>query len=107
METQNTTSSAAYTLLTPELERRFAEVGMQESNDPIIICKFFHPCSAATWWASEFDPETRHFFGYVYICEGEWGYFSLDELESARGHFGLPIERDLYFRECRFSELRH
>jgi hypothetical protein len=30
--------------------------------------------------------------------ESELGYFSLSELESVRGPFGLPIERDVYFR---------
>ena len=35
----------------------------------------------------------------------EWGYFALSELESARGPWGLPIERDLYFRTGPFSEV--
>ena len=29
--------------------------------------------------------------------ENEFGYFSLRELESIRGPFGLTIERDLYW----------
>ena len=53
-----------------------------------------------TWFATSYDPETRTFFGYVSIfCDynDEWGSFSLEELESYGGPFGLSIERDLYF----------
>jgi len=46
------------------------------------------------------------FFGLVNGIEVELGYFSLSELESARGLFGLPVERDLYFRPTRLSEVK-
>jgi hypothetical protein len=88
-------------LLTEALEKRFAQVGSQaECKDPIIVAKFFNPTGASIWYASEYDPKTRTFFGYVSIFgdwNDEWGYFSLDELQSYRGKFGLGIERDLYF----------
>jgi hypothetical protein len=29
--------------------------------------------------------------------ENEWGYFSLRELETTKGRFGLSIERDRHF----------
>jgi len=90
-------------LLTQGLEKRFTQVGSQEdSKDPLIIAKFFNPTGAGTWYASEYDSNTRTFFGYVSIFgdwNDEWGYFSLDELQSYRGKFGLGIERDLYFHE--------
>src|SRR5947207_2515957 len=54
-----------------------------------------------TWFASEYDPSRRLFFGLVIGFEAELGYFSLDELEEARGGLGLPIERDLNFRPKR------
>ncbi len=86
-------------LLTKELEKAFAEVGRQEDvDDPIVVAHFFNPAGAGDWWATEYDPETREFFGYVSIFgdhNGEWGYFSLDELESVKGPFGLGIERDI------------
>lgn len=43
------------------------------------------------------------FFSYVKGLENELGYFSLSELESVRGNFGLPIERDQSFTPCRLS----
>jgi len=95
--------------MTKELEARFKEVGSQESiKDPIIIAKYFNPSGAGTWYATEYHPEERLFFGYVSIfgdLNDEWGYFSLDELESFKGQFGLGIERDLYFGEKRASEV--
>src|SRR3990172_8370521 len=86
-------------LMPKELERRFAEVSHQEGKSAIVIAKFFDPCSQWTWFATEFDPETQTFFGLVRGFEVEGGYFSLDELESAKGPLGIGIERDLYWTE--------
>ena len=88
-------------LMTKEMERRFAEVGCQDGKgfDALVIARYFHPASSWNWYATEFDPATRTFFGYVCGFDDEWGSFSLDELESARGPFGLGMERDLHFRE--------
>lgn len=96
-------------LLTKELLQRFAKLGRQEdSKDPIVVAKFFNPAGAGTWYATEYDPESKTFFGYVSIFgdwNDEWGSFSLEELENYHGNFGLGIERDLYFEEKRISEV--
>ena len=96
-------------LMTKELERRFTQVGSQaEVKDPLIIAKFFNPCGAGTWYATEYDFNTRTFFGYVSIFgdwNDEWGSFSLGELESYRGPLGIGIERDLYFVEKPASQV--
>ena len=96
-------------LLTKELLKRFAKVGSQEEvHDPVVIAKFFNPNGAGTWYATEYDPEKKEFFGYVSIFgdwNDEWGSFALSELENYRGKFGLGIERDLYFEEKRMSEI--
>ena len=98
-------------LMTKELEKRFAEVGSQEDvKDPVIIAKFFNPCGTGTWYATEYDPKTQTFFGYVSIFgdwNDEWGYFSLEELESYVGQLGLGIERDLYWEEVKASTVTH
>lgn len=95
-------------LLTPELEARFAEVGRQEDvEDPIVIAKFFDPQGAGTWFATEWYPEDRVFFGWVTLGMGprcdELGYFSLDELSAYIGPFRLGIERDVRWTERALS----
>ena len=96
-------------LLTKELLTRFAKIGRQEdSSDPIVVAKFFNPTGAGTWYATEYNPMEKMFFGYVSIFgdwNDEWGHFSLEELENYRGRFGLGIERDLHFEECPASKI--
>ncbi len=95
-------------LLTKELESRFAQVGKQEvlGDQAVVVAKFFTPDSNWTWWAAEYYPESREFFGIVQGFEVELGYFSLDELESATGPLGLPIERDKFWKERTIAEVR-
>jgi hypothetical protein len=95
-------------LLTRELEHRFAHVGRQEEkgDEAIVIAKFFTPDSNWTWYLTEYDPESREFFGLVDGFEAEMGYISLDELTAARGPLGLPIERDQWWKETSLREVR-
>lgn len=95
-------------LMTKELKKRFSAIGNQENNpNPIVIAKFFNPSGIGTWYATEYDPKDKIFFGYVSLfgdeCD-EWGNFALEELESVRGALGLGIERDLYCGEKPISE---
>lgn len=93
-------------ILTSELLRKFNALGSQENNpDPMVVVKYFY--GSWTWFATEFDPESRTFFGYVVWQESEWGYFSLDELESYRSNLWLTIERDLYSGYQCLSEHLH
>lgn len=87
-------------LMTKTIEKMFRNAEPQEdAENPVVQIKYFDPCGSGTWWATEYDPETRTFFGYVTgLGFNEWGYFSLDELESVTLRFGLGIERDLYFK---------
>lgn len=73
--------------------------------DPIVHVKFFTPWSNWTWYVTEFDGEDI-FFGYVVGFDSELGYFSLSELESIKGPYGLKIERDLYFTPKPLSEVK-
>jgi len=93
-------------LVTPVLTRRFAELGRQEGDDAIVVAKFFTPDGAFTWYATEFNPASREFFGLVDGFEAELGCFSLHELESAKGPMGLRIERDLHWHEKTLGEVR-
>ena len=85
--------------MTKEIEKRLPPLGATEGQEnPLVIAKWFTPDAHWTWYAIEYDPEDRLFFGYVVGDEAELGYFSRDELERLRGPWGLPIERDKWFR---------
>jgi len=76
----------------------------EKGLEALAQVKFFTPDSNWTWYASEFDGEDN-FFGLVAGLEVELGYFSLKELQEARGPFGLQIERDLNFEPKTLKEL--
>lgn len=93
-------------LLTKEIRKRLPPLYTNENiPDPIVQVKFFTPWSNWTWYATEFDGEDT-FFGLVFGFEKELGYFSLSELESLTGPWGLKIERDMHFEPKPLSEIR-
>jgi hypothetical protein len=122
-------------LLTKEIEKRFAEIGGQDGKgeNAIVVVKFFNPCGAGTWWATEieeyrmddrkgcwkiaytlkekeqyekegYEVDDVIFFGVAQITDTEWGSFSLKELQELRLPMGLRIERDLYCGEKTLKE---
>lgn len=93
-------------LLTQEIKTKLPELYTQEEKglDAVAQVKFFTPDGSWTWYATEFDGVDT-FFGLVHGYDKELGYFSLSELEKARGHLGLPIERDLYFKPTQLYNL--
>lgn len=93
-------------LLTEELRNKLPKLYSSENEkDPMVICKFFYPDFDWTWYAIEFDGKDT-FYGLVDGVEEELGYFTLSELMANKGQLGMPIERELYFRPCRLSEVR-
>ena len=113
------------TNLLPEIlkERMPALYSQEQEQDPLVVVKYFDPVGSFTWYAYEGSPVDEDgyydtnkpkvdylFFGLVKGFETEFGYFSLNELKTAkeglRGLQALPIERDVWFREQRLSEVR-
>lgn len=89
-------------LLTPPLRatlRANADAAATGRHDPPPAVKFFNPCGAATWLATELDPDGDTLFGLADLGFGcpELGSFSLSEIAAIRLRFGLRIERDLHF----------
>ena len=69
-------------------------------SDPVPPLKLFNPAGAGTWLVTELDPDDPSVgFGLADLGFGcpELGSFSLDELQSFEGPFGLGIERDIWF----------
>ena len=95
-------------LLTKEIEKKLPALYETENvpmADKKLVVKFFDPCGSWTWYGVEYDPDQEMFFGFVDGYEKEWGYFSLVELKKIKTSFGLGIERDMYFKTIKFSEL--
>src|SRR5215216_2045386 len=113
------------TNLLPEIlkERMPVLYSQEQEQDPFVVVKYFDPVGSWTWYATEGSPVDEDgyydtnkpkvdylFFGLVVGFEKELGYFSLHELKTAkeglRGLQALPIERNVWFREQRLSEVR-
>ena len=94
-------------LMTKAIESQIPALYEQDGlgDDAIVHAKFFTPDGSWRWYATEYCPERRLFFGLVDGFDRELGYFSLDELESVRGALGLPIERDAWFTPTKLSEV--
>jgi len=94
-------------LLTNALRAQLPPLGSTEHlphDQRRVPTKFFTPDSGWSWYPLEFDGEDL-FFGLVVGLEIEMGYWSLSELESVRGPWGLPIERDRWFQPTTLSHL--
>lgn len=94
-------------LLTKSIEASLPRLYETESlgEHALARVKFFTPWSSWTWYATEYDPTDRMFFGKVIGQFTEMGYFLLDQLEEISGPGGLNVERDLWFtpkplKEC-------
>ena len=76
-------------------------------KDPICRFKIFLPNSNWTWYIIEIDKEDNNTcFGFVDGVEQELGYFTLSELESVKGLFGLKVELDRNFKPTKLSKIR-
>jgi hypothetical protein len=63
-----------------------------------VVAKFFNPSGSYTWYLMNQDPDDPDYlWGIVQGFEIETGSFSLSDLQTYRGQFGLPIERDRFF----------
>ena len=94
-------------LLTKAIRSKLPPLGSTDRlpHDQVMAeAKFFTPDSSWTWYPLEFDGEDL-LFGLVVGFEIEMGYWSLSELESVRGPWGLPIERDMWFQPVALSHL--
>ena len=93
-------------LMTQEVRRKLPPLYSQESlgGEAVVHVKFFTPDSSWTWYATEFNGADT-FFGLVDGLERELGYFSLAELQKARGPMSLAIERDRYWKPKKLSEI--
>lgn len=80
--------------------RQDAVRGTENEIDFKPVVKLFTPDANCTWLLTELDPDAPDIaFGLCDLGLGfpEIGNVSLSELETIRGRFGLPVERDRHF----------
>jgi hypothetical protein len=89
-------------LITKKIEDQLAKYPLysqdNKGENAIAVCKFF--LQGYTWYVLEAQKNGSdyEFFGIVDGEDKEYGYFTLSELQSFRGHWGLTVERDIYFK---------
>jgi hypothetical protein len=74
-------------------------VGDKKISEIKVVCKFFNPIGAGTWWLYEKIDED------IYMCFAllsepmfaELGTISISELANLKLPLGLHIERDIHF----------
>ena len=94
-------------LLTKDLINKIPalyETEHQEPEDKMIHAKLFTPWTTWTWYVIEFDGEDKC-FGFVKGHDAEFGYFSLREVASIQGPFGLKVERDRHFTPTEVGDM--
>ena len=102
-------------LMTKALENTLKKYPLRSQDgkgkDAEIIAKFFFPWGNWTWYVLEGEQYTTdngtvdwEFYGYIVSDFPEFGYFTLSELESVK-RGGLGVERDMYFKKCKMSDV--
>ena len=94
-------------LMTKEIRKKLKPRDEVEEKDPLIVVKYFDPMGSWKWfaYAGEDWNDTVLLTGVVKGFEVEEGDFALSELEDIGKKRILGIERDLYFKPIRLSEL--
>ena len=88
-------------LITKKIENQLAKYPLysqdNKGQNAVAICKFF--LQGYTWYVLEAQKNGNdyEFFGIVDGQYKEYGYFTLSQLQSLRGRWGLGVERDMYF----------
>ncbi|MDK3075485.1 DUF2958 domain-containing protein [Sedimentitalea sp. JM2-8] len=85
-----------------EQGRATSAAQLEGANEPdhMPVVKLFTPDAGCTWLISELDPDDPDLaFGLCDLGVGcpELGSVRISEIESVRGVFGLPVERDRHF----------
>ena len=106
-EPQPEVQHPAHNLLPDDIRAKLPKLYETDGQgmDAQALVKYFLPGTQWTWYATEFDGKET-FFGLVVGFEAELGYFTLTDLQDARGAFDLPMERDLYFDPTTLGELK-
>ena len=94
-----------------KLMTKTLEKSLNKKSDK-VKAHYFNPLGRGDWYVLKGKKQENGdwlFYGYVKSpidpLFDEYGYFTLNELESVKLPFGLGIERDLYWTECPVQEV--
>lgn len=96
-------------LITKQLEKELAKYPLYsqdgKKDEAVVICKFF--LQGYTWYVLEAEKidDDYEFYGIIDGQCREYGYFTLSQLESVRGNWGLRVERDRIFKPTAVKDL--
>ena len=85
----------------------YANDGMP-AGEAIIKVKYF--LASLTWLVTECELQGDDVLFYGYVINhsapdcSEWGYFTLNQLMEVKLFGSIGVERDIYFKECKFGE---
>jgi len=93
-------------LIPQELRKKIPSLyATEEEPNPTVHVKLF--LDGWTWFITEMSIDNNICFGYVVSPFGrELGYFSLNDISTAKGSLGLGVKRDLYFKPALLSEIK-
>jgi hypothetical protein len=97
-------------LMTKQIENQLAKYPIYSQDgkkeEAVAVCKFF--LQGYTWYVLEAEKQgdDYSFFGIVDGEYKEYGYFTLSELQSLRGRWGLTVERDMYFKPTQVKDIK-
>ena len=97
-------------LITKQIENQLAKYPIysqdNKGGEAVAVCKFF--LQGYTWYVLEANKNGNdyEFFGIVDGEYKEYGYFTLSELQSLRGRWGLTVERDMYFKPTQVKDIK-
>lgn len=76
-----------------------------KGEDAVVVCKFF--LQGYTWYVLEAEKADNgyEFFGIIVGQHTEYGYFTLSQLESVTGQWGLRVEKDRGFKPTKVKDL--
>ena len=96
-------------LITKQLQKELAKYPLYsqggKGEDAVVVCKFF--LQGYTWYILEAEKADNgyEFFGIIVGQHTEYGYFTLSQLESVTGQWGLRVERDRGFKPIKVKDL--
>nr|DAO23693.1 MAG TPA: Protein of unknown function (DUF2958) [Caudoviricetes sp.] len=96
-------------LITKAVEKELAKYPLysqdSKGDNAIAVCKFF--LQGYTWYVLEAEKADNgyEFFGIIVGQHTEYGYFTLSQLESVTGQWGLRVERDRGFKPTKVKDL--